>query len=162
MIAMLSGCARIAGVALACGTVDMCRCIVGAAHQLDGHTKDVVADTNAPGGALLIDESLKDVRLEDATMVMHRFEAAFAIEGITLLALAARRTVPALAALGLQHNLAHIGGTQQRVVDRVHRVATIVLEAVCLAQHMIVELVIVTYVAHIFAIRILSGNCWLR
>lgn len=77
------------------------------AHQLDGHTKDFIADAKADAVArvLLIVQGLKEVRLEDATVLMHRFVAAMAIECIALLALASGCTVAAFAAFGLQHDV---------------------------------------------------------
>lgn len=108
MIGMMPNGARLAAVAPARGAEDGCRYIVHIAHQLDGHAKDVIAyaKIDVTASALLIVERLKDVRLEDATVMMYRFEAALAIESITLLAFATGCSVAALAALGLQHDLA--------------------------------------------------------
>lgn len=88
------------------------------AYQLGGHTKDIIADakTDAVGGVLLIVQTLKNVRLEDATVLMHRFEAAMTIECIALLALASGCTVAAFAAFGLQHDVIGHRGADERFI----------------------------------------------
>lgn len=108
VIGVISRGAQQAAGAFASLTVDIRRQIVGMALLRHGHAKDILADTNMLAGTLLIVQTLIHVRLEHATMMMHCLEAAFAIEGIALLALAHCNAVAAFAALDVHHNVAHL------------------------------------------------------
>lgn len=107
VIGMISGEAQQAAGALAHLTINGLWRIVCIALHADGHAKDVLADANMLGGSPLLVQALIDVRLEDATMMMHCLKAALAVEGIALLALAHCSAVAALAALDVHHNVTH-------------------------------------------------------
>lgn len=109
VIGMISRGAQQAAGRFASLTVDIRWHIVGIALLRDGHAKDILADTNMLAGTFLIVQTQVHMRLEYTTMMMHCLEAAFAIEGITLLAFAHGGAVATFAALDVHHNVAHLG-----------------------------------------------------
>lgn len=107
VIVMISGGAQQAIGDLAHLAINVLWQIVYIALHGNGHAKDVLAHANLLAGAHLLVQALIDVRLEDATMMMHCLKAALAVEGIALLALAHGSVVTALAALDVHHDVTH-------------------------------------------------------
>lgn len=106
---MISRGAQQAAGSFASLTVDIRWHIVGIAMLRDRHAKNILADTKMLAGTFLILQTHVHMRLEYTFTMMHCIEATFAVEGITLLALAHCGAVATFAALDVHHNVAHLG-----------------------------------------------------
>jgi len=103
---------------------------------------------------------LKDVRLQDATVVVDRLETTSAIGGIALPALPVGYRIATFAAFGGLNNLFADGAEGQGFIRRFRGESAEITKAAGFPQHMIVQFVVVPHIGGGFLCRILGLDRW--